>query len=457
MKTHAIVLAAGQGTRMKSAKPKVLHLVGGRPMLGHVLDAAREAGVKHPHLVLGHGADAVREWLGTEAGAAPEIAVQSEQLGTAHAVQQALPAIPDSALVVVLYGDVPLVPADTIREVLRAAGTGLALLTVVLDAPKGYGRILRDEARRVTGIVEESDASEAQRAIREVNTGILAAPAKRLKRWLSKVRNDNAKREYYLTDVIALAANDGVEIRTVSAEAPEDLEGVNDPAQLARAERRYQRQQVARLQREGLYLADPARFDLRGRLRHGRDVSIDIGVICEGEVVLGDGVRIGPYCVLRNVTLDAGTEVRAFSHLDTASVGQDCVIGPYARLRPGARLADRVHIGNFVELKQSTLGEETKANHLAYVGDAVVGARVNIGAGVITCNYDGVSKHTTTIGDDAFIGTDSQLVAPVTVGRGAYIAAGSTIAKHAPDDALTINRARDQKSFPGWKPGPRKA
>ncbi len=452
MKVHAIILAAGQGSRMKSAKPKVLHAVGGRPMLDHVLAAAVEAGVDRPHLVLGHGADAVREWLASQPYELPEIALQAEQLGTAHAVQQAIAGIPDTALVVVLYGDVPLVQAATIRAVLAAAGSGLALLTVMLDSPRGYGRILRDASGRVTGIVEESDASEAQRAIREVNTGIIAAPAKRLKRWLSKVGNDNSKREYYLTDVIGLAVRDGVDIVSVTAGSAEDMEGVNDPQQLARIERIYQRRQAERLQRDGLYLADPARFDLRGVLRHGRDVQIDVGVICEGEVMLGDGVRIGPYCLLRNVSLDAGTEVRAYSHLDSASAGSDCVIGPYARLRPGARLADRVHIGNFVEVKQSAFGEDSKANHLAYVGDASIGARVNIGAGVITCNYDGVDKHRTVIGDDAFIGTDSQLVAPVTIGRGAYIAAGSTIAKNAPEDALTINRAREQKSYPGWKP-----
>jgi bifunctional UDP-N-acetylglucosamine pyrophosphorylase/glucosamine-1-phosphate N-acetyltransferase len=457
MKVHAIILAAGQGTRMKSARPKVLHAVGGTPMLGHVLAAAKAAGVEQPHLVLGHGVDAVRDWLANAPGPPPEIAIQQQQLGTAHAVLQALPAIPDAAMVVILYGDVPLVPAATIRAVLDAAGNGLAMLTAMLDAPRGYGRILREGgdkggAGRVTGIVEETDATAAQRVIREVNTGIIAAPAKRLKRWLSKVKNNNAKGEYYLTDVIALAVQDGVEVVTVQANSAEDVEGVNDPLQLARIERLYQQRQVARLQRDGLYLADPSRFDLRGTLRHGRDVFIDVGVICEGDVVLGDGVRIGAYCVLSNVTLGAGTEVRPYSHLDSATAGENCIVGPYARLRPGAQLADRVHIGNFVEIKQTTLGDDSKANHLAYVGDAAVGARVNIGAGVITCNYDGVDKHRTTIGDDAFIGTDSQLVAPVTIGRGAYIAAGSTIAKDAPEDALTINRAREQKSFAGWKP-----
>ena len=454
MKVHAIILAAGQGTRMKSAKPKVLHRVGGTPMLGCVLAAARAAGVDVPHLVLGHGAEQVRAWLDetrSPADTTPRCVIQSAQLGTAHAVLQAIPEVPDTATVVVLYGDVPLVPASLIRKLIEAPGGGLAIATVMLEEPRGYGRILRDASGRVTGIVEENDASAAQRQIREVNTGLLAAPAKRLKRWLSKVKNSNAKREYYLTDVVALAAKDGVEIVSVSCENPEDVEGVNDPLQLARAERAVQRRQVEQLQREGLYLADPARFDLRGRLAIGRDVRIDVGCVVEGTVELGDDVQIGPYCVLRDVHIAAGTRVDAHSVLDGAEVGRDCIIGPFARLRPGALLGNGVHIGNFVEIKKTTIGDGSKANHLAYVGDAVVGERVNIGAGVITCNYDGANKHTTVIGDDAFIGTDSQLVAPVTVGRGAYIAAGSTIAKDAPDDALTINRAREQRSFPGWK------
>lgn len=451
---HAIILAAGQGTRMRSALPKVLHRVGGQPMLGHVLAAAEAAGVSHGHLVLGHGADQVRAWLDTRTSAAAmpcETVVQDRQLGTAHAVLQAVPGVPDSALVIVLYGDVPLVSADTIRALIDAADQGLALVTVTLPQPRGYGRILREADGRVVGIVEENDASPAQREIREVNTGLLAAPALRLKRWLSKVGNANAKGEYYLTDVVGLAASDAVAIEAVSALSASEVEGVNDPLQLARAERQFQAAQAERLQREGLYLADPARFDLRGRLSIGRDVRIDVGCVLEGDVELGDGVSIGPYCVLRNVRIAAGTRVDAHSVLDDAVVGQRCNIGPFARLRPGAALGDEVHIGNFVEIKKSTLGDGSKANHLAYVGDAVVGARVNIGAGVITCNYDGANKHQTTIGDDAFIGTDSQLVAPVTIGRGAYIAAGSTIAKDAPEDQLTINRAREQRSYPNWK------
>jgi len=453
---HAIILAAGLGKRMKSAKPKVLHSVGGTPMLGHVLASANAAGVSRPHLVLGHGAEQIQAWLARFGDAAPAVAMQTQQLGTGHAVLQALPDVPDTALVVILYGDVPLVRPETLRALIAAAGTGLGIVTVELAQPTGYGRILRDGAGRVTGIVEEKDASEAQRQLREINTGLLAAPAKRLKRWLAHVKNDNAAGEYYLTDVVALAAKDGVEIKTVHAESPLEVAGVNDSLQLAAAERGYQQRQTEALQREGLYLADPARFDLRGTLKIGRDVRIDVGVVVEGEVELGDDVHIGPYCVLRNVRIGAGTVVDAHSVLDSAVVGALCHIGPFARLRPDAQLGDGVHIGNFVEIKKSTLGKGTKANHLAYVGDAVVGERVNIGAGVITCNYDGVNKHATIIGDDAFIGTDSQLVAPVMVGRGAYIAAGSTIAKNAPEDALTINRARDQRTVPGWKRPTRK-
>ncbi|MDR3416182.1 MAG: bifunctional UDP-N-acetylglucosamine diphosphorylase/glucosamine-1-phosphate N-acetyltransferase GlmU [Nevskia sp.] len=449
MNLHAVILAAGQGTRMKSALPKVLHRVGGTPMLGHVLATAQSADAAACHVVLGHGAGQVQQWLQADFPGA-DVVLQEQQLGTAHAVQQAMPLVPDNALVVVLYGDVPLISVELVRKLAAAAGDGLAIATAELPDPFGYGRILRTAKGRVTGVVEEKDASPEQRAIREVNTGLLAAPARRLKRWLAHVGNDNAKGEYYLTDVVALAANDSVEVQTVAA-GLDEVEGVNDRLQLAQAERRYQRARAEQFLRDGLHLADPARFDLRGTLSFGRDVSIDVGCVLEGSVELGDNVSVGPYCVLRNVKLGAGTRVDAHSVLDGAAAGRDCIIGPFARLRPGAQLADQVHIGNFVEIKKSALGQASKANHLAYVGDAVVGARVNIGAGVITCNYDGANKHVTTIGDDAFIGTDSQLVAPVTIGRGAYIAAGSTISKEAPEDALTICRAREQKSFKGWK------
>jgi bifunctional UDP-N-acetylglucosamine pyrophosphorylase/glucosamine-1-phosphate N-acetyltransferase len=401
-------------------------------------------------VVLGHGAAQVQQWLGAAGGETVDTAIQEPQLGTAHAVQQVLPQVPDSALVLVLYGDVPLITAATLRRLIAAAKDGIALVTAQLPDPSGYGRIVRDAKNRITGIVEEKDATPEQRAITEINTGLMAAQARRLKRWLSHVKNDNAKGEYYLTDAVALAVQDGVEVQSVAAASLDEVEGVNDRVQLAQAERRYQRAQVDRLMREGLHLADPARFDLRGSLHAGRDVFIDVGCVLEGKVELGDDVQIGPYCVLRNVSLGAGTRVDAHSVLDSAEAGKDCRIGPFARLRPGAQLADRVHIGNFVEIKKSVLGEASKANHLAYIGDAAIGARVNIGAGVITCNYDGVNKHATIIGDDAFIGTDSQLVAPVIIGRGAYIAAGSTITKEAPEDALTICRAREQKSYAGW-------
>jgi bifunctional UDP-N-acetylglucosamine pyrophosphorylase/glucosamine-1-phosphate N-acetyltransferase len=455
MNVHAVILAAGQGTRMKSALPKVLHRVGATPMLGHVLDAAQAAGVEACHVVLGHGAEQVRAWLAQSGHAGVRTVIQEQQLGTAHAVQQALPEIPDHALVLVLYGDVPLVSADTIGRLAAAASNGMALVTAELDHPAGYGRILRRSGEgasgRITGIVEDKDATPEQRAVREINTGLLAAQARRLKRWLSHVKNDNAKGEYYLTDAVALADQDGIDVQTVKAAELGEVEGVNDRLQLAQAERRFQQAQAQRLLREGLHLADPARFELRGSLSFGRDVFVDVGCVLEGRVELGDGVRIGPYCVLREVRLAAGTTVDAHSVLDSAEAGRDCRIGPFARLRPGAQLADEVHIGNFVEIKKSQIGEGSKANHLAYIGDATVGARVNLGAGVITCNYDGASKFATIIGDDVFVGSDSQLVAPVIVGRGAYIAAGSTISKDAPEDALTICRAREQKSFPGWK------
>ena len=451
MKIHAVILAAGQGTRMKSALPKVLHRIGGVPMLGHVLAAAQAAEVAACHVVLGHGAAQVEEWLHTAADKKVKTVLQEQQLGTAHAVLQALPQVPDNALVLVLFGDVPLVSAETLRQLAAAARDGMALVSAVVADPAGYGRILRDAKGRITGIVEEKEATAQQRAITEINTGLLAVQARRLKRWLSHVKNNNAKGEYYLTDVVALAVRDGVEVRSVAAASLDEVEGVNDRAQLAQAERRLQRAQVERLMRDGLHLADPARFDLRGSLSFGRDVFIDVGCVFEGEVVLGDNVSIGPHCVLRQVRLDAGTRVDAHSVLESAEAGRDCSIGPFARLRPGAQLADRVHIGNFVEIKMSSVGEDSKAGHLSYIGDATVGARVNIGAGVITCNYDGVNKHATIIGDDVFIGTDSQLIAPLIVGRGAYIAAGSTIAKDAPEDALTICRAREQKSYPGWK------
>ena len=450
---HALILAAGRGTRMHSDLPKVLHTVGGQPMLAHVLRAA--AALDAPtHLVLGHGADAVQAWLARpDAGVAtPQaIAMQAEQLGTAHAVQQALPGVPDDARVVILYGDVPLIGADLLQALAQAADGALALVTATLADPSGYGRILRNAEGQVTGIVEHKDANDAQRAITEINTGLLAAPAGALKRWIAQVRNDNANREYYLTDVVALAVADGMVVRTVSAPQPDEVEGVNDRVQLARAERLYQQRQATRLMRAGVQLADPARFDLRGELIAGRDVFIDVGVIIEGRVELADGVRVGAYTLLKDVRLGRGSVVQAHCVLEGLAAGADCRIGPFARVRPDSTFADEVHIGNFVEVKKGALGHGTKAGHLAYIGDATVGADVNISAGVITCNYDGANKHQTVIGDGAFIGTDTQLVAPVTIGERAFVAAGSTITREVPADALAVCRARDQKTIANWK------
>lgn len=451
MNVHAIILAAGEGKRMKSARPKVLHAVGGVPMLGRVLAATRAAGIRKSHVVLGVGAEAVRAWLENQSGQdGVDIAVQQPPLGTAHAVAQALPQVPDSTLALVLYGDVPLIRPETLRALASAAREGLALVTTELSTPAGYGRILRGADGGVTGIVEDKDASPSERAIREVNTGLLAAPARRLKRWIKHVGNRNAQGEYYLTDVVALAAADGVAIKTVTA-TPEEVEGVNDRAQLARLERRFQIAQAEALMREGLSLADPARFDLRGTLSFGRDVFIDVGCVLEGAIELGDDVYIGPHCVLREVKLGAGTRVEACSVLESAVAGRDCRIGPFARLRPAATLADEVHVGNFVEVKKVRLGRGSKANHLAYLGDGEVGAGVNLGAGTIFCNYDGANKHLTVIEDEAFIGSDTQLVAPVRVGRGATIGAGSTITKDVPPGGLTLCRAREQKTYPHWK------
>ena len=450
---HVIILAAGQGTRMKSALPKVLHPIGGQPMLSHVLGTVQQVNASACHVVIGHGGEAVQRWFAASALADSPMqwATQAQQLGTGHAVLQAAPAVPDEALIAILYGDVPLVSPETLHALLAAAEQGLAIVTVALDQPKGYGRILRNAQDQVVGIVEENDATEAQRCIREVNTGLMAAPAHLLKPWLAEIRNDNQKGEYYLTDVVGFAVRDGVTVSAVRAADRTEVEGVNDRLQLASQERIYQRRQADALMREGVAFADPSRFELRGSLSCGRDVFIDVGVVIEGACTLADGVKIGPYSVLKNVCLGEGSEVLSHSVLEGLDAGKYCRIGPFARVRPDTRFADEVHIGNFVEVKKGQLGEGSKAGHLAYIGDAMVGARVNISAGVITCNYDGVNKHMTVIGDDAFIGTDSQLVAPVTIERNAYIAAGSTITKTAPADALTICRAREQKSIPGWK------
>ena len=457
MPLDIIILAAGQGKRMHSALPKVLHCLAGKPLLGHVVDTARALKPRRMVVVYGHGGEVVREAL---AGTDLAFARQEPQLGTGHAVMQALPALDGAGpadLTLVLYGDVPLTRIDSLRALLgAAAGGALAILTYAMQDATGYGRIVRSPQGGIERIVEHKDASEDQRAIREVNTGIMAIPSARLATWLERLSNRNAQGEYYLTDIVAMAVADGVAVASAQPADEWETLGVNSKVQLAGLERIAQRNIAQALLEQGVTLADPARIDVRGMLSAGRDVSIDVGCVFEGDVVLGNDISIGPHCVLRNVTVRAGTRIEAFSHLDDAEVGADCRIGPYARLRPGAQLGEHVHIGNFVEVKKSTFGAGSKANHLSYVGDSEVGSKVNIGAGTITCNYDGINKSKTIIGDGAFIGSDSTLVAPVTIGAGAYIGAGSTITREAPAGKLTLTRAR-QTTVESWKPPKKKA
>jgi len=451
MPLDVIVLAAGLGKRMRSDLPKVLHPLAGRPLLAHVIDAARALAPRKIFVVHGHGADKVR-------AAFPDSGVdwvlQAEQLGTGHAVLQALPQLSSDANVLILYGDVPLVRPATLKRLVEGARGGLAMLTAELADPSGYGRIVRDAAQRVGRIVEQKDATASELALREVNAGFFCLSARRLAPWLSKIGNDNAQKEYYLTDLVALAVADAVPVVAVKAEDHWEVAGVNSMQELAALERVVQAREARRLLDAGVMLADPARIDVRGALECGRDVSIDVNCVFEGRVSLGDNVRVGPNCVLKNVSIGAGTEVLAFSHLDDAELGERCRVGPFARLRPGANLAEDVHVGNFVEVKASRLGAGSKANHLSYIGDSEVGRRVNVGAGTITCNYDGAAKHRTVIEDDCFIGSDATLVAPVRIARGSYIGAGSTISKDTPPGQLTVARAR-QVSIPSWKP-PRK-
>ena len=448
MSLNIVILAAGQGKRMNSALPKVLHRLAGKPLVRHVVDAARALQPQSIVLVYGHGGEVVREAL---TGSDLAFARQEPQLGTGHAVMQAVPLLGAADLTLVLYGDVPLTRVDSLKAlVAAAAGGALAILTVDLADPTGYGRIVRG-AGGIERIVEHKDANEAQRAIREVNTGIMAIPTARLAAWLTRLSSTNAQCEYYLTDIVAMAVADGVKVTSAQPRDAWETLGVNSKVQLAELERVHQRNIAVALLEAGVSLADPARIDVRGMLSAGRDVAIDVNCVFEGDVVLGNDISIGPNCVLKNVTVRAGTSIEAFSHLEDAEVGAHCRIGPYARLRPGAVLDEHVHIGNFVEVKKSNIGAGSKANHLAYVGDAEVGRNVNIGAGVITCNYDGVNKSKTIIGDGAFIGSDSTLVAPLTIGAGAYIGAGSTISKGAPEGKLTLTRAK-QTTVDGWRP-----
>jgi bifunctional UDP-N-acetylglucosamine pyrophosphorylase/glucosamine-1-phosphate N-acetyltransferase len=448
MKLAVIVLAAGQGKRMHSSLPKMLHALAGRPLLAHVLDAARALDPAQIVVVHGHGGEEVRALF---KGAALSWVEQAEQLGTGHALAQAMPRIEPDTQVLVLNGDVPLIRPETLKRLVRAATKGLAICTSDLGDASGYGRVVRDARKRVRRIVEHKDASLKELRIREWYAGFLAAPAARLSAWLAKLKPANAQKEYYLTDVIGLAVKDRVAVETVKAEDPWEVAGVNSRHELALLERAHQNAQAKRLLEAGVALADLWRVDVRGELACGRDVAIDVNCVFEGSVTLGDRVRVGPNCVLRNVTVDADSEIRAFSLLEDAAVGKRCRVGPYARLRPGAQLAEEVHIGNFVEVKASRIGAGSKANHLAYIGDAQVGERVNVGAGTITCNYDGAAKHRTVIEDDCFIGSDATLVAPLTIAKGSYIGAGSTISKSTPAGQLTVARAK-QVSLPNWKP-----
>ncbi|QJD99998.1 bifunctional UDP-N-acetylglucosamine diphosphorylase/glucosamine-1-phosphate N-acetyltransferase GlmU [Massilia forsythiae] len=451
---NVVILAAGMGKRMQSALPKVLHPLAGKPLLQHVIHTARSLGPGKLCVIYGHGGaavpSAVHAW-GIEEGDAPvDTALQQPQLGTGHAVMQALPLIDPQAPTLVLYGDVPLTTSASLQRLVEAAGDDkLAILTVEQDNPFGLGRIVRENGH-IVRIVEEKDANETERAIKEINSGIMVIPTRYLAGWLNALQNNNAQGEYYLTDIVAQAVAHGVPVVSAQPGAEWEVAGVNSKVQLAELERRHQLNIANTLLERGVTLLDPARIDVRGELVCGRDVSIDVGCVFEGRVELGDGVTVGANCVLVDSVVGSGTQVKPFCHLEGASVGAQSAIGPYARLRPGAQLGQDVHIGNFVEVKNSTIADHSKANHLAYVGDADVGSRVNIGAGVITCNYDGANKFRTTIEDDAFIGSDSQLVAPVTVGKGATLGAGTTLTKDAPAGKLTVSRPK-QLTIENWQ------
>ncbi len=447
MRFQVVVLAAGHGKRMKSDLPKVLHPLAGRPLIAHVVAAARTIDAEQICIVHGHGGELVQAAL---TGEDLSYALQSPQLGTGHALQQALPRLGKAPLTLVLYGDVPLVRPATLQALLKAAAKGVAILTAVLDDPTGYGRILRDKSDAVTGIVEQKDATAAQQRISEINSGIMVLPTARLAKWLPQLKNKNAQKEYYLTDLIALAVRDRVTVTGFRVEDASEIHGVNSRAQLAQLERAYQWQQASRLLDAGVTLVDPLRFDLRGALACGSDVQIDVNCVFEGDIRLGDHVSIGAHCVLKNVSIGAGSRIEPFSHLDGAEIGENCRIGPYARVRPGTQLGAEVHVGNFVEIKASDVGDGSKANHLSYVGDSSVGRNVNIGAGTITCNYDGAAKHRTVIEDDVHIGSDVQLVAPLRIARGATVGAGTTVWKDLPPGGLAIN-PKTQEYRAGWK------
>lgn len=450
---NVVILAAGMGKRMQSALPKVLHPLAGKPLLQHVIETAQELAPSKLCVIYGHGGAAVPEAVGRWSESMHtgiDTALQEPQLGTGHAVTQALPALDEDAPTLVLYGDVPLTTTASLRKLVDAAGQDkLGILTVEFANPFGLGRIVRENGR-IVRIVEEKDATEAERAIHEINSGIMVIPTRHLKKWLGALSNHNAQGEYYLTDIVSQAVADGVEVVSAQPSAEWEVAGVNSKVQLAELERRYQLNVATSLLEKGVMLMDPARIDVRGQLVCGRDVTIDVGCVFEGRVELADGVTVGAHSVLVDTTVAAGAQIKPFCHIEDAVVGAKSIIGPYARLRPGTELAEDVHVGNFVEIKNSKVAAHSKANHLAYVGDADVGSRVNIGAGTITCNYDGANKFRTTIEDDAFIGSDTQLVAPVTVGKGATLGAGTTLTKDAPAGKLTISRPK-QLTIDGWQ------
>lgn len=446
-KMSVVILAAGKGTRMYSDLPKVLHTLAGKSMVQHVIDAAKNLGANNVHLVYGHGGDLLKDTLRDDK---LNWVLQAEQLGTGHAMQQAAPFFADDEDILMLYGDVPLISVDTLQRLREAKPQGgIGLLTVKLDDPTGYGRITRENGV-ITGIIEQKDASEAQRQIQEINTGILVANGGDLKRWLSQLTNNNAQGEFYITDIIGFAHQEGREITAVHPQRLSEVEGVNNRLQLSRLERAYQAEQAERLLLAGVMLRDPARFDLRGALEHGRDVEIDANVIIEGRVKLGHRVKIGAGCVIKNSEIGDDCEISPYSVVEDARLEAACTIGPFARLRPGAELLAGAHVGNFVEMKKARLGKGSKAGHLTYLGDADIGDNVNIGAGTITCNYDGANKHKTVIGDDVFVGSDTQLVAPVTVAKGATIAAGTTVTRNVGENELVLSRV-PQVQKPGWR------
>jgi len=443
-----LILAAGKGTRMRSDLPKVLHRLAGKPLLGHVVETAHALGAAKTCVVYGFGGETVPQTLADDK---LTFVLQAEQLGTGHAVQQAVPHLDDASVTLVLYGDVPLTRPATLAPLITAAQAGrLGLLTVMLSHPDGYGRIVRDADGRVTRIVEHKDATPHERAIQEVNTGILAVSTPHLKQWIGRLKNDNAQGEYYLTDIIAMAVADGIGVDTHQPAHEWEVLGVNSKAQLAELERIHQGEVARALLEAGVTLMDPARLDVRGSLACGRDVAIDVNCVFEGRVELGDGVQVGANCVLRNVKVAAGTRIDAFTLIDEAEIGEANRLGPFSRIRPGTRLAHDVHVGNFVEIKNSQIDDGSKINHLSYVGDTTMGRKVNIGAGTITCNYDGANKHRTVIEDEVFVGSDTQLVAPVTVGRGATLGAGTTLTRDAPPGELTLSRAK-QVTVNGWQ------